>query len=153
MPMSCQDSMITICHDRMMPRCPNVPSLLSNGDVFHDAVDSNTDLHPSIFNLLHRNDNVLNLEEKTQDLNLKNSNLIMTMWDILPLHFLVTNFSPGQSQRPQQQRMVQHGLGVGSPCERSVDCDGQTFSGKSRICRATPLCATSLRGSEGLILK
>ena len=49
-------------------------SFLCNGDVFHDAINSNTNLDPTIFNLLHWNDDILNLDKKNQDLDIKNSN-------------------------------------------------------------------------------
>ena len=50
-------------------------SFLCNGDVFHDAVDSNTNLDPTIFNLLHWNDDVLNLEDFKNFKNSNNSNV------------------------------------------------------------------------------
>ena len=37
---------------------------LSYGDIFHYAVDSNTDLDTSILNLLNWDDDVLHLREK-----------------------------------------------------------------------------------------
>ena len=65
---------LNVFYDAMMP------SLLSNGNIFHDAVHSDTNLNPTILNLLHWDDDILNLQENNQDSNLKNTSM-MTMWD------------------------------------------------------------------------
>ena len=57
-----------------MPFRAKIPSFLSNCDVFHDAVHSNTNLDPTILNLFHWDDDILNLQEKSQDCNLRNNN-------------------------------------------------------------------------------
>ena len=36
---------------------------LSDGDIFHDAIHSDTNLDPTILNLLNGNDDILNLEK------------------------------------------------------------------------------------------
>ena len=36
---------------------------LSNGDIFHDAIHSDTNLDPTILNLLNGNDDILDLEK------------------------------------------------------------------------------------------
>ena len=47
--------------------CHAILSFLCNGDIFHDAVDSNTNLDPTILNLLHWDDDVLNLDKCNLD--------------------------------------------------------------------------------------
>ena len=56
------NAMVKLLYDAM------IASLLSNGDIFHDAVHSDTNLDPTILNLLNGNDDILNLEKNDQDL-------------------------------------------------------------------------------------
>ena len=69
---------LSLCH-AMMPTHlldgdifhKNILNLfLSNGDIFHDAIHSDTNLDPTILNLLNRNDDILDLEKNDQDLDL-----------------------------------------------------------------------------------
>ena len=73
--MLCHAMMLSFPSNAMVKRLYDamIASLLSNGDIFHDAVHSDTNLDPTILNLFHWNDDILNLQEKSQDWNLKKS--------------------------------------------------------------------------------
>ena len=47
---------LSLCHAMM-------PTHLLDGDIFHDAIHSDTNLDPTILNLLNGNDDILNLEK------------------------------------------------------------------------------------------
>ena len=62
---------LSMCHTMMLTQLLDGDTFhknqlylfLSNGDIFHDAIHSDTNLDPTILNLLNRNDDILNLEK------------------------------------------------------------------------------------------